>query len=182
MRLLFFLLLARSVFAGLWYDYLLYVRIEAHGVTRCGKQYRPGQPLVSPAWAQFPLPLTTTTPQLALRCNPALIPFLPDDLADNSFSLIIVDALVRYKEIAGAQPLILPVSPDAELSVTVTIDGMPLTSGTVSLNGSVAIPFSLSRNIASLGAVFPGLLRDAVVTRTEIHVHSHESDLPPIAS
>jgi len=102
--------------------------------------------VVSPAWAQFPLPPTTITPQLALRCNPALIPFLPDDLGDTSSSLIIVDALVRYQEIAGAQPLILPeaVSPDAELSVTVSIDGMPLTSGTVHFNGSAVFPFSLS--------------------------------------
>ncbi|KAI9435719.1 hypothetical protein H4582DRAFT_2167992 [Lactarius indigo] len=72
------------------------------------------------------------------------MPFLPDDLADNSSSLIIVDALVRYQEIAGAKPLILPSSPDAELSVNVFADGTPLTSGTVSLNGSVTLPFSLS--------------------------------------
>ena len=117
--------------------------IEAHGVTRCGKQYRPNQPLYPVAWANFPLPAHTTTPQLALRCNPALKPFLTDD-TDTPSSQIIVDALVRYEEIAGAQPLTLPASPDTELSVTVWIDGKPLASGTVSLNGSAAIPFSLS--------------------------------------
>ncbi|KAH9020755.1 hypothetical protein EDB84DRAFT_555092, partial [Lactarius hengduanensis] len=93
---------------------------------------------------QFPLPVTTATPRLALRCNPALIPFLPDDLADTSSSLILVDALVRYQEFAGAQPLVMPSSPDTELFVNVSIDGMPLTFGTVSLNGSTSIPFSLS--------------------------------------
>ena len=145
MRVLLSLLLAHSVFAGKWCEYLFYVRIEAHRVTRCGKEYRAGQP-ISPPGGQFPLPVTTTTPQLALRCNAALIPFLPDDLVANSSSLILVDALVRYKAIAGAQPLVMPVpsSPNAELFVNVSIDGMLLTSGTVPLNGSATIPFSLS--------------------------------------
>ncbi|KAH9008415.1 hypothetical protein EDB84DRAFT_96555 [Lactarius hengduanensis] len=127
MWVLLSLLLAHTVFAGKW----------------CGKQYRAGQP-VTPPWGQFPLPTGTPTPQLALRCNAALMPFLPDDLANNSSSQIIVDALVRYQEIAGAQPLIMPSSPDAELSVNVFVDGIALTSGTVSLNGSATIPFSLS--------------------------------------
>ena len=140
------LLLAHSAFAGLWYDYLLYDRIEAHGVTRCGKEYELGEPISMP-WGQFSIPAATTNPQLALRCHPALNPFLPDDLEDNSSSLIIVDALVRNQEIAGAQPLIMPEpSPlgAEELFVNVWIDGVPLTSGTVPLNGSAAIPFSLS--------------------------------------
>ncbi|KAH9175738.1 hypothetical protein EDB89DRAFT_279370 [Lactarius sanguifluus] len=126
MRLLLSLILAPSVFAAKW----------------CGKVYKAGQ-AIDPPGGQFPLPVTTATPQLALRCNPALIPFLPDDLADNSSSLILVDALVRYQEIAGAQPLVMP-SPDTELFVNVSINGMPLTSGTLSLNGSTSIPFSLS--------------------------------------
>ncbi|KAH9175730.1 hypothetical protein EDB89DRAFT_2133293 [Lactarius sanguifluus] len=131
MQILLFLLLAHSVFAGEWEG------------KWCGKEYRAGQP-ISPPGGQFLLPVTTTTPQLVLRCNAALMPFLPDDLVDNSSSLILVDTLVRYKEIAGAQPLIMPSSPDAELFVNVSVEGMPLTSGTVSLNGSAAIPFSLS--------------------------------------
>ena len=95
---------------------------------------------------QFPIPATTTTPHLALRCQPAIKPFLSDDLEDISISLIIVDALVRDQEIAGAQPLIMPTSssPDPTLSVNVWIDGVLQTSGTVSLNGSTTIPFSLS--------------------------------------
>ncbi|KAI9431205.1 hypothetical protein H4582DRAFT_2204099 [Lactarius indigo] len=127
MRLLLLLILAHSVFAAKW----------------CGKVYKAGQP-IDPPGGQFPLPVTTATPQLALRCNPALIPFLPDDLADNSSSLILVDALVRYQAIAGAQPLVVPSSPDTELRVNVSIDGMHLASGTVPLNGSTSIPFSLS--------------------------------------
>ncbi|KAH9020752.1 hypothetical protein EDB84DRAFT_555069 [Lactarius hengduanensis] len=127
MRLLLFLILTHSVFAAKW----------------CGKVYEAGE-AIDPPGGQFPLPVTTATPQLALRCNPALIPFLPDDLADTSSSLILVDALVRYQKIAGAQPLVVPSSPDAELSVHVFVDGMALTSGKVPLNGSTSISFSLS--------------------------------------
>ena len=128
-------------------------RIEAHGVTttRCGKEYESGEPVSMPS-GQFPIPAATTTPQLALRCQPAIKLFLPDDLADNSSSLIIVDALVRNQDIAGAQPLIMPASSslNPELSVNVWIDGIHLTSGNVALNGSVAIPFSLSRILPRL--------------------------------
>ncbi|KAH8988392.1 hypothetical protein EDB92DRAFT_2011744 [Lactarius akahatsu] len=127
MRLPLFLILTHPVFAAKW----------------CGKVYEAGQ-AIDPPGGQFPLPVTTATPQLALRCNPALIPFLPDDLADNSSSLILVDALVRYQEIAGTQPLVMPSSPDAELSVNVFVDRVVLTSGTVPLNGSTSISFSLS--------------------------------------
>ncbi|KAI0297066.1 hypothetical protein B0F90DRAFT_1811231 [Multifurca ochricompacta] len=110
----------------------------------CGKVYKAGQAVVPPG-GQFPLPPPITIPQLALRCNPALIPFLPDDITDPSSSLILVDALVRDTKIAGAQSLIMPSSPDAELLVSVSLDGSPLTSGTVPLNGSAALPFSLSK-------------------------------------
>ncbi|KAH9067994.1 hypothetical protein EDB83DRAFT_2314809 [Lactarius deliciosus] len=95
--------------------------LELLGVAKCTKLAK----LLTPPGGQFPLPATTATPQLALRCNPALIPFLPDDLADTSSSLILVDALVRYQEIAGAQPLVMPSSPDAELSVNVVSNPLP---------------------------------------------------------
>ena len=144
-RVLLSLLFARSVLAGLWCEYFIYDGIETHGVTRCGKQFRAGEP-ANPPWGQFPIPATTTSPQLSLRCQPALSPFLPDDLGNNSTSLIIVDALVRYEEIAGALPLTMPgsSSPNPQLNVTVWINGVEQTSGTVPLNGSAVIPFSLS--------------------------------------
>ena len=138
------LLLARSVFAQTWCGHLLHDGIGADSVTRCGKVYEPGNPVVPPG-GQFPIPATTTTPQLSLRCNAALTPYLPDDLADNSSAQIIVDAPVRYQEIAGAQPLTLPSSPsDSQLFVTVSIDRKPVVSGNVPLNGSVVLPFNLS--------------------------------------
>ena len=82
---------------------------------------------------------------MALRCQPVVKPFFVDD-EDISSTLIIVDALVRYQEIAGAQPLIMPMSSSTypTLSVNVWIDDVLQTSGTVSLNGSTTIPFSLS--------------------------------------
>jgi hypothetical protein len=109
--------------------------------TRCGKVYEQGTPVVPPV-GQFPLPVATS-PQLALRCNPAQIPFLPDDLNTPS-SVILVDALVRNRAITGAQPL-NTMSQDSELQVTVSLDGETLTTGNVYLNGSAALPFSLSR-------------------------------------
>ena len=144
-QVLLLLLFARAVFARLWYEYFIHDKMEAHGVARCGKQYTAGEPVNMP-WGQFPIPATTTNPQLALRCQPAISPFLPDDLGDNSTSLIIVDALVRDQKIAGAQPLTMPPSsaPNPELSVSVWINGVVQTSGTVPLNGSTTIPFSLS--------------------------------------
>ncbi|KAF8262828.1 hypothetical protein EI94DRAFT_1742500, partial [Lactarius quietus] len=89
-------------------------------------------------WGQFPIPAATTTPQLALRCHPALKPFLPNDLVDNSSSLIIVDALLWDQEIAGSLAVsdhasVSSSSPEPELFVNVWIDGMPLASGTVTL-------------------------------------------------
>ena len=106
---------------------------------RCGKVYEKGTPAVSPA-GQFPLPVATK-PQLVLRCNPAQIPFLPDD--NTSSSVILVDALVRSRAITGAQPLnTLP--QNSELQVTVSLDGKTLTTGNVRLNGSSSLPFSLS--------------------------------------
>ncbi|KAH9969446.1 hypothetical protein BGW80DRAFT_1229704 [Lactifluus volemus] len=112
----------------------------------CGKVYKPGEAVVPPG-GQFPLPASTTTPQLALRCNPALIPFLPDDLQNPSSNLIVVDALVRDTKVAGAESFIQPPSNDTQpqLCVSVSLDGKPLTTGTVPLGGSSTIPFSLSK-------------------------------------
>ena len=107
------------VFAQTWYalfplqsEELLY-SLEH---TRCGKVYEQGIPVVPPV-GQFPLPVATS-PQLALRCNPAQTPFLPDDL-DTPSSVILVDALVWSRAIAGAQPL-NTMSQDSELQVTVS--------------------------------------------------------------
>lgn len=108
---------------------------------RCGKVYEQGDPVVPPG-GQFPLPAASTSPQLALRCNPGQIPFLPDDLNTPS-SVILVDALVRKRAITGAQPFNSTFQ-NSELQVTISLDGETLTTGNVCLNGSAALPFSLS--------------------------------------
>ncbi|KAI0042750.1 hypothetical protein FA95DRAFT_1563995 [Auriscalpium vulgare] len=111
----------------------------------CGKVYMANETVVAPG-GQFAVPAASGSPLLALRCNPVLSPYLPDDLATPSSNAIIVDALVRYSNIAGAQPLFLPSSshgPAPVLRVTVSLNGHPLTSGVVPLNGSVTLPFSL---------------------------------------
>jgi hypothetical protein len=100
--------------------------------------------VVDPPGGEFPLSVSMTAPQLALRCNPALIPFLPDDLMNAASTVILVDALVRDTNITGAQSFVMPSSQHAELHVNVSLDGNPLTSGKVPLNGSAALPFSLS--------------------------------------
>ena len=118
-----------------------------HGHIRCGKVYKKGTPVVPPG-GQFPLPVSLPYPQLALRCNPGQIPFLPDDHLDPSSSssiVILVDALVRGSNVTGAKPVIIPSPHDAELLVSVSLDGKPLTSGRVPLNGSAALTFSLSK-------------------------------------
>ena len=114
--------------------------------TRCGKLYKTDK-IYDPPGGQFPEPVSLNAPQLALRCNPALFPFLPDDNGptSTSSSVILVDALVRSTNINGAQPLgNIPQSQDTELLVTVFLDGENLTSGKVPLNGSATLPFSLS--------------------------------------
>ena len=103
--------------------------------------------IYDPPGGQFPVPASLKTPHLALRCNPALIPFLPDDNdpTNPSSGVILVDALVRKTRIKGAEPLdAISPSQDTELLVNVYLDGKNLTSGKVPLNGSAALPFSLS--------------------------------------
>ena len=113
---------------------------------RCGKLYKTDK-IFDPPGGQFLVPASLKTPHLALRCNPALIPFLPDDNdpANPTWSAILVDALVRMTNINGAQPLgTIPPSQDTELLVNVFLNGKDLTSGKVPLNDSAALPFNLS--------------------------------------
>jgi hypothetical protein len=111
-----------------------------------GKLYKTDK-IDDPPHGQFPVPASLETPHLALRCNPALIPFLPDDNdpTNPSSTTILVDALVRKARIKGAQQLgAIPPYQDIELFVDVFLDGEHLTSGKVPLNGSAALPFNLS--------------------------------------
>jgi hypothetical protein len=89
---------------------------------------------------------------LALRCSPAIRPYLAEDAKtlDSSGDIaILVDTPITFSQIANAAPInIRPSafnSPLESLVVSVTVNGKTLTSGSVPLNATKqAIPFSLS--------------------------------------
>lgn len=95
---------------------------------------------------QFPISQTFSEPQIALRCGPAVKPYLPEDIdsTDPTFVSILVDTPVTFTNIAGATPF-KQASSLSTLDVTVTVDGKKLTSGSVPVNASKhALTFSLS--------------------------------------
>ncbi|KAG5651908.1 hypothetical protein H0H81_006959 [Sphagnurus paluster] len=116
--------------------------------TWCGKHYSPDLPVVPPG-GNFPIPVRFDSPQIALRCSPAIRPYLPEDVAssDTTFASIIIDAPITYSGISNAVPIKLPSTTSTGLEVRVTIDGKTLTRGTVKLNSTkTLLPFSL-RNL-----------------------------------
>ncbi|KZV75836.1 hypothetical protein PENSPDRAFT_680815 [Peniophora sp. CONT] len=120
------------------------VSAASQGPTWCGKVYLKNETDIVPPGGQFATPASSSTPLLALRCSPAVQPFLPDD-AGASTSAIIVDALVRYEEYADASTLSLPSDPgSATLNVKASVDGTEVASGALGLNGTVLLPFNLS--------------------------------------
>lgn len=116
---------------------------------RCGKHYKSTSPIVPPG-GQFPIPPVSNTPLLALRCSPAIRPYLAEDAQSNSDDVaILIDTPVTFSHIANAAPISLPHGLDeakaTSLSVTVSVNGKTLTSGTVPLNATKhALPFKLS--------------------------------------
>lgn len=120
------------------------VSAQSQGPTWCGKVYLKNETNIIPPVGQFATPASSESPLLALRCSPAVQPFLPDD-AGAETSAIIVDALVRYEQYPDAAALSLPSDPgSATLNVKASVDGTEVASGTVGLNGTVLLPFNLS--------------------------------------
>ncbi|KAF8824649.1 hypothetical protein HHX47_DHR8000092 [Lentinula edodes] len=110
------------------------------------------EPVTNPG-GQFPTSLEFTQPHIALRCGPAVKPYLPDDLGshptDSSFTSILVDTPVTFTNISGVIPLSTSTAninlSDSSLEVKVLVNGKILTSSSVPLNASKhALPFSLS--------------------------------------
>ena len=98
------------------------------------------QSIVEPG-GNFPLPTPSSDSLLALRCAPAIRPYLAEDVS--SPAAILIDAPVVYYEIANAEPIEL-CNDDALLDVTVTLDGRTLATGLVPLNATAyELPFSL---------------------------------------
>ncbi|KAJ8522189.1 hypothetical protein ONZ45_g1216 [Pleurotus djamor] len=118
----------------------------AHGQTWCGKHYMSTSPIVPPG-GQFQMPPATGTPFLALRCAPAIRPYLPADAdsPDGVFSTnaILIDTPVRFVQLPGSTPIQIQ-SAYPDLEVTVSINGKTIASGNVPLNATKhALPFSL---------------------------------------
>ena len=98
-------------------------------------------PTVAPT-GQFPIPTTSSTTLLALRCSPALRPYLSSDSANPAFFLI--DTPLANSQIANASPIKLSAAP-TNLSVTISLGSTTLAQGMVPLNASKAeLSFSLS--------------------------------------
>ena len=108
---------------------------------RCGKNYQAGSPTVAPG-GEFPVPSTSSDPLLAFRCSPAIKPYLPEDASvSQSF---IVDAPVVYSQIAGVAAIDLPTRTSGDpLKVTVTVNGKTLATGSVVVNQTTMLDFSL---------------------------------------
>jgi len=89
----------------------------------------------------FPFPSPSSDPLLALRCAPAVRPYLAEDIS--SPAAILIDTPVVHYEIANAEPIQLS-SDDTVLKVTVSLDGRTLVAGLVPLNATgYELPFSL---------------------------------------
>jgi hypothetical protein len=97
---------------------------------------------------QFPIPAATPTPLLALRCAPAIRPYLAEDATTLSplDMAILIDAPVAFQQTSNAASIsILALSTPGFLNVSVSVDGNMLASGTVPLNATKhALSFSLS--------------------------------------
>ena len=97
---------------------------------------------------QFPIPAISSTPLLALRCAPAIRPYLAEDATTLSPQdmAILIDAPVVFQQISNAASISIPsLNIPGLLRVSVSVDGNRLTSGTVPLNATKhALSFSLS--------------------------------------
>ncbi|KAJ7350556.1 hypothetical protein DFH08DRAFT_861754 [Mycena albidolilacea] len=118
--------------------------VQVLGQTWCNKNYMASEPITDPG-GRFPIPATSSKPLLALRCAPAIRPYLPEDAAHSSLTSpteILIDAPVVFSEIANAVPITLG---PGTLDVTVSVNGKQIASGAVPLNATKhALPFSLS--------------------------------------
>ncbi|KAH0836408.1 hypothetical protein J3R83DRAFT_8009 [Lanmaoa asiatica] len=98
-----------------------------------------------PPGGVFSVPPSSQSPLLAFRCAPAIKPYLAEDAG--SSAAILIDTPVVYSNIQGAEVIHLPsgsLSNAGTLSVTVSVGGNVLASGTVPLNATAyEISFSL---------------------------------------
>ncbi|KAI9459374.1 hypothetical protein HD554DRAFT_2137182 [Boletus coccyginus] len=123
---------------------------KAFAQTWCGKHYMSTQSPVAPG-GNFPLPSPSSGPLLALRCAPAIRPYLAEDIS--SPAAILIDTPVVHYGIANAEPIQLS-SDHTMLRVTVSLDGRTLEAGPVPLNATgYELPFSLDGRTLAAGLV-----------------------------
>jgi hypothetical protein len=109
------------------------------------------QPIVPPG-GNFPTPATSSSPLLALRCGPAVKPYLVSDVQAGTQGGILIDAPVTFSQIANAVPITLSSHPSSQkLDVTIAVSGHgTIAHASVPLNASkFEIPFSLASLKAS---------------------------------
>ncbi|ESK97296.1 hypothetical protein Moror_17861 [Moniliophthora roreri MCA 2997] len=86
--------------------------VSVLGQTWCGKNNKAGSPTVPPG-GEFPVPTTSDVPLLALRCGPAVKPYLPEDttVTDDSLFVSILSDIrspTRFQSIRYLLPKISP--------------------------------------------------------------------------
>ncbi|KAF9497331.1 hypothetical protein BDN71DRAFT_1429520 [Pleurotus eryngii] len=124
---------------------LLYSISGTNAQTWCNKNYMSTSPIVPPG-GQFPVPPSSATPFLSLRCAPAIRPYLPADVDSRdefAANAILIDTPVRFAQLPNSAPITFTSS--SALTVIVAIDGKTIASGIVPLNATKhALSFSLN--------------------------------------
>jgi len=127
---------------------------------RCNKNYKKGSPIVPPG-GRFPVPATSDSTLLALRCTPIYKPYIAEDVT--SYAGFIIDTIVTHGQVRGAKPIALE-STAKFLFVSISIGHNVLAAGRVPVNATkFEIPFSLTKLMprkepytVSCSATYPG--------------------------
>ena len=109
---------------------------------RCNKNYKKGSPIVPPG-GQFPVPATSGSTLLALRCSPIYKPYIAEDVTSNAG--FIIDTAITHTLVRGAKPIAL--EPAAKsLFVSISLGHNILASARVPINVTkFEILFSLTK-------------------------------------
>ncbi|KAJ7169101.1 hypothetical protein C8R43DRAFT_982245 [Mycena crocata] len=115
--------------AGIQSLVLILLAVGVSAQTWCNKNYMSTEPITDPG-GRFPMPAASSSPLLALRCGPAIRPYLPEDAVHSSSTspvAILVDSPIVFSEISNAVRITLG---SGNLDVSVSVNGKILASGT----------------------------------------------------
>lgn len=111
---------------------------------RCNKNYKKGSPIVPPS-GQFPVPVTSDSTLLALRCTPIYKPYVAEDVTTNAG--FIIDTTATYTQVRGAKSIALESAVES-MFVSISIGRNVLAVDWVPVNATkFEIPFSLTKLI-----------------------------------